>query len=386
MSPIKIQLFRPDFGLAEQEATRRVIDSGWVGRGALTIQFERAFADHIGVHAAQILMLPSATDGLFHTIKLLDLKAGDEVILPSISFIGAAQAAVSGGASVVLADVDPHSLNPTVDNLEVARTAHTKAVILIHYGGTPCEMTDIMTWANHHGIIMIEDSACSPASTFAGQACGSFGQFAVWSFDSMKMMSTVEGGAIYVKDPALMAQLRRDCALGMSSTAGHASTAAARWWEFDVTAPARRSQFNDVAAALGLTQLARLPEMLSKRQAIVARYNMRLQGAPWVQLPRGPRPTLPASEPRTQDSHYFYWIQLTDGRRDALAQYLREQGIYSSFRYFPLHRTTLFASPTPLPGADYAADNTLNLPCHSMLSLADVDAVADAVLDFLSTG
>jgi dTDP-4-amino-4,6-dideoxygalactose transaminase len=380
MSSIQIQLFRPDFGLAEHEATQRVLTSGWVGRGALTSDFERAFAAHIGVAAEHVLMLPSATDGLFHITSLLDLQANDEVILPSISFIGAAQAVASVGATVRLADVDPHSLNPSVDSLDAVRTRNTKAVILIHYGGAPSDMLAIMAWANVHGITVIEDSACSPASKLAGQACGTFGDFAVWSFDSMKMLSTVEGGAIYVKDRAVMAKLRRDCALGMSTTAGHASVAANRWWEFDVTAPARRSQFNDVSAALGLTQLARLPEMFAKRQAIVNRYNDRLRDHDGL--------TLPPPEPRSQldqHSHYFYWIQVADGQRDQLAMHLRQRGIYSSFRYFPLHRTTLFASDALLPGTNHAADTTLNLPCHSLLTVADVNTVADAVLDFFRT-
>lgn len=378
MSSIQIQLFRPDFGDAEQAATQRVLASGWVGRGALTSDFERAFATHIGVAAEQMLMLPSATDGLFHIATLLGLKAGDEVILPSISFIGAAQAVASVGATVRLADVDPHSLNPSVDSLDAVRTDKTKAVILIHYGGAPCEMASIMAWANFHGITVIEDSACSPASRQHGQACGTFGDFAVWSFDSMKLLSTVEGGAIYVKDRALMSRLRRDCALGMSTTAGHASTASTRWWEFDVVAPARRSQFNDFSAALGLTQLARLPEMLEKRQRIVKLYDERLRDIPSLTLPPPPQWRLQHG----QGSHYFYWIQVAGGRRDALAVNLRERGIYTSFRYFPLHRTTLFASDARLPGANHAADTTLNLPCHSLLTEADVNTVADAVLDF----
>lgn len=378
MSAIQIQLFRPDFGPAEQEAARRVLESGWVGRGVLTSKFEAAFASHIGVDAEQVLMLPSATDGLFHATAMLDLLPGDEVILPSVSFIGAAQAVAAVGATVRLADVDPHSLNPSVYSLDAARSSCTKAVVLIHYGGTPCEMVAIMDWANFHGIKVIEDSACSPASRLDGQACGTFGDFAVWSFDSMKMLSTVEGGAIYVKDRALMAKLRRDCALGMSTTAGHSSTSSERWWEFDVSAPGRRSQFNDFSAALGLTQLSRLPEMLGKRQQIVRIYNARLQDVASLTLsPPTPR--------RVQDSHYFYWIQVARDRRDALARHLRERGIYTSFRYFPLHRTTLFASDASLPGANHAADTTLNLPCHSLLTEVDVNTVADAILDFFRT-
>jgi dTDP-4-amino-4,6-dideoxygalactose transaminase len=376
MPPIRIQLFRPDFGPAEHDALRAVLASGWVGRGAKTAAFERAFAQHLCVAAENVMAIPSATDGLFLSVAHSNLGPGDEVIMPTISFIGAAQAVASVGATVRLCDVDPHTLNPSLENLDAVRTPRTKAVILIHYGGVPCDMREIMSWANAHEIVVIEDSACSPISTLDGRACGTFGDFAMWSFDSMKMMSTVEGGALYVKDVALMAELRRVCALGMSSTAGHASSSAERWWEFDVAAPGRRTIFNDAAAALGLVQLERLPAMLVARERIVARYNMRLRDVAGLDVP-------PPAWQRAVHSHYFYWVQLTDGRRDALAVHLRNKGIYTSFRYFPLHRTTLFGGGNEaLHGANYAADNTLNLPCHSLLPDADVDEVCDVILDF----
>lgn len=382
MEPIRIQLFRPDFGATEQLALQRVIASGWVGRGALTVAFERTFAEHLGVAPELVLALPSATEGLFHGVAMLGLEPGDEVILPSISFIGAAQAIHAVGAVATLADVNPHSLNPDVHCLEARRTAQTKAVLLTHYGGAPCDMKQIVAWAQAHGIVVIEDSACSPASRLDDRACGTFGDFAVWSFDSMKMISTIEGGAIYVRDPAVMARLRRDCCLGMSSAAGHLSEAGARWWEFDIVAPGRRSLFNDASAALGLEQMKRLPEMLATRQRIHSQYDSRFA----EMAGRGTLGIPPPPSSRAADSHYFYWVQIEGGRRDALALYLRDHGIYTSFRYFPLHRTTLFgAVGAALPGSDYAADSTLNLPCHSMLSVADVDEVADAVLAFLRT-
>lgn len=371
-----IQLFRPDFGEAEQYALQRVVASGWVGRGPLTTAFEHAFAAHLKVPAESILALPSATDALFHSIALLGLDPGDEVIMPSISFIGAAQAVAAAGAVARLADVDPHTLNSSVNSLDAVRSHRSRALLLIHYGGVPCDMREILNWARFHNITVIEDSACSPASRLDDQACGTFGDIGVWSFDSMKLISTIEGGAIYVRDPAVMSDLRRACCLGMNTTAGHASTAAARWWEFDVTTPGRRSLFNDAAAALGLAQLERLPEMLGKRRNVARLYSERLRGIPALGLS-------PPPSPRAIESNYFYWIQIDGGRRDALAAYLRDCGIYTSFRYFPLHRTTMFASDAALPGADYAADTTLNLPCHSLLSDDDVHRVADAIHDFL---
>ena len=371
-----IQLFRPDIGAAELAAMRRVIESGWLGRGPETEAFEAEFAAYLDVPAACVASLPSCTDGLFHAMTLLDLAAGDEVILPSVSFVGAAQAILAAGGRPVLCDVDSRSLNATADTIACRLSQRTRAVLLLHYGGAPCVMRPILRLLAERRLALVEDSACSPASRVEARFCGTFGAMGVWSFDAMKAMTTGEGGMIFVADREQMARLKPRLALGLTSPSGYASSAVERWWEYDVTTAGRRSQVSDLNSAVGRVQLSRLPQMIERRRQIDRAYREALAHSDWLRLP-------PEPSAETTGSYYFFWIQLESRLRDRLARRLRERGIYSSFRYYPLHRTTLFRDSSAFPGADAAADTTLCLPLHSALSTDELVRVCESVNSFI---
>ena len=374
--PVEVQLFLPDTGPTEAAAAARVVASGWLGRGPETDGFEVEFAAHLGVSRDQLIALPSCTDGLFLAMEALELKPGDEVVLPTVSFVGAGQAILAAGARPGLCDVDPRSLNPAAEHIAAKLTPRTRAVVLLHYGGVPCDMGPIMALLDARGITLVEDSACSPASSIGGKMCGTFGAFATWSFDAMKLMSAGEGGMLYVRDPKLAARIRLRTVLGMSSASGLASASEHRWWEFDVAVRGRRTLYCDVLAAVARVQLARLDEMVTRRGQIARHYRQCVGGHGKLALP-------PAPPPGAVVSDYFFWVQLESALRDELARVLRFAGIYTSFRYYPLHRMTLFRDPGPFPGADEAANTTLNLPLHSKLTAQQVDRVCEVVDGFL---
>jgi aminotransferase len=372
----EIRLFHPDVGAEELAALAGVVDTAWLGRGPQSGLFEREFAAHLGVAPDQVLTVNSATDGLFYIAEALRLGAGDEIIAPSISFVGAVQAAAHSGARVVLCDSCPRSLNVRVEDLERVRTPRSRALMLLHFGGVACDMDAIVPWCRAHGIALVEDTACAPATRWRGRATGTFGEFAAWSFDSMKIMTCGEGGLVYAADPGARAAIASLAGMGMSSGSGHASTATERWWEFDVTGPGRRSVLGDMAAAVARVQLRRLPGFIRRRREVDSAYRAALAGLDWLTLP-------PAVDPRCESSYYFFAVQCAPGRRDRLARHLREHGVYTSFRYYPLHRTRYFrADAANFPGAETAADTPLCLPLHSRLGDADVARVADAVLAF----
>jgi aminotransferase len=371
-----IRLFHPDVGAEELAAVEAVFGAAWLGRGPQSEAFEREFAAHLGVAAGLVLTVHSATDGLFHIADALGLAADDEIIVPSISFVGAAQAAAYSGARVVLCDNCPRTLNARVDDLARVRTERTRALLLLHYGGAACDMDAIVPWCEGHGITLVEDAACAPATQWRGRAAGTFGQFAAWSFDSMKIMTAGEGGLVYASDPETRAAIASRASMAMDSTSGHASAAVSRWWEFDVVGAGRRSVMGDLAAAVARVQLRRLPELVASRRRVDALYRSALADLDWLTLP-------PESDPRCESSYYFFAVQCDGERRDRLARYLREGGIYTSFRYHPLHRTRQFGAPsTDFPGANRAADTTLCLPLHTRLREADVGRITDSIRAF----
>ena len=372
-----INVFQPALGLEELEAVRRVFESNWLGKGRLTADFEKAFAGHLGVPAEHLRSVNSCSEGLFLALKLLGAGPGDEIVMPSISFVASANAAVDRGARPVFCDVDRRTLNATAESIEAVLTPRTKAVILIHYGGLPADMDAILDLLRPRGISVVEDSACSVASTHRGRACGTMGDIGVWSFDPAKILVTGDGGMVYARDPDMARRAGLELYLGLGSESGFSNAASSRWWEFDVACAGRRSVTNDICSAIGLEQLRKLAGFVERRRQIDRDYREGLAGIEWLTSP----PDVP-DDCRT--SHYFHWIQVAgEGRRDRLAMHLRDAGIYTTFRYHPLHRVAFYGhAGATLRCTDIAAEETLLLPMHQSLSSADVLRIVEAVRCF----
>jgi len=371
---LMINIFQPTLGAQELAAVGEVFASSWIGRGPRVAAFEAAFAAHLGVTKDHVTSLSSCTEGLFIAMELAGVGPGDEVVLPSISFVGAGNAIAARGARPVFCDVDPATLMPSVADLEAVRGPRTRAVVLLHYGGYPGDVVAIAAWARQQRVFLVEDAACAVASRVDGTACGVLGDIGVWSFDGQKIVAAGDGGMLYARDPALAERARKLAYFGLEQVSGfsQAQTVDTRWWEFEISSFSRRSIMNDVQAAIGLVQLARLPEFLRRRAAVVAAYDRELAGLPGLLLP----PPLP---PGQESSHYLYWVRLDAEARDAVARELYEVGIYTTFRYAALHSVSAYGSVAALPGADEAAATTLCLPLHQALTDDDVEQIVSAL-------
>ncbi|MCH0542314.1 DegT/DnrJ/EryC1/StrS family aminotransferase [Streptomyces sp. MUM 203J] len=369
-----INLFQPNVGEEELAAVAEVFDSRWLGHGPRTKAFEAAFAEHVGVDPEQVVFINSGTAGLFLALEALDLAEGDEVVLPSLSFVAAANAIGSTGARAVFCDVDARTLNPTAEDVERALTPRTKAVIVLHYGGYPGDIVRISELCRARGVALVEDAACSPASRVDGKAVGTFGDLAMWSFDAMKVMVTGDGGMLYVRDRDRAARARRLAYHGLAQPSGFGyAKVSHRWWELDVPEIGRRVIGNDLTAAIGSVQLRRLPGLVARRKEIVDLYDRELAGLDAVRTP----PPLPGGH---DSSYYFYWVQMSPEIRDEVASELYAAGIYTTFRYAPLHKVPAYqAEDQVLPASDRASGETLCLPLHPGLTDEDVRTVAAAL-------
>jgi dTDP-4-amino-4,6-dideoxygalactose transaminase len=367
-----IRMFQPTLGQDELSAIAEVFADNWPGAGPRVKAFEKAFAAYIGADDKQMIAVTSCTEGLFQSVAALELSPSSEVILPTISFIGAAHAVRASGARVRLVDVDPLTLNPLPEHVEKALTAQTKAILLLHFGGRLEWIQDIAELAKVRNIVLIEDSACALGGRCNGSSYGMFGDIGAWSFDAMKLLVTGDGGMIRIRDDALRQRVFRRVTLGgVRPGLEGAASSRARWWEVNPVCSGRWSSMNDLVAAIGLVQLRRVNSFIDRRRQIVRTYDNAFAGIPWLRLP----------PPSTEESApYFYWIQSPIEIRDKLACHLRERGIYTTFRYWPLHRTSLYADSGSYPGADLAADTTLLLPLHQNLFDSDVDWIVESVL------
>lgn len=379
-----IQVFQPTIGPAEQAAAAAVLASGWIGFGPKVLEFERAWAAHLGVPVENVVSVSCATEGLYQVFALIDSAIGGyslrpnrtEVIIPAISFIGIANAVRDTRELLVrLCDVDRHTLNPTVADIEKEMDGSTRAVCIQHYGGVPSDLGPIAELCRQRGVLLVEDCACAPLSYFGGKRTGTFGDFGVWSFDSMKIITSGgDGGMVYCKNADDAERIRKATRLGQDNLSGQ-SVSGPAWWEFTVAQPGRKAMMNDLQAAVGMVQLGRLEEFAKEREGLWAWYCTLLTNT-WGWDKRPGHYSAPIADEGS--SYYSYWVQ--HPKRDELATFLRENGIYTTFRYVPVHRA--YNWPSTTPNADWAADNTLMLPLHANLTIKQVGYITDMLNQF----
>ncbi len=372
-----INVTQPSIGAEELAAISEVFDSRWLGYGPRTQEFEQLFAQHLGVPADHVLFLNSATSGLFLATELVGIGPGDEVVLPSNGFIANANCVVAAGARPVFCDIDELVLNPRVEDVADLITPRTKAVMILHYGGYPGEVEKIAALCAERGVALIEDAAVSVASSVDGRMCGTFGDFGVWSFDARKVITTGDGGMLYVRDPEMARRARRLAYHGLDDRSSFTTAAKSPhlWWSFEIDDIGRRLIGNDITAAIGKVQLGKLAEFVGRRRAIAERYDKALSGVPGIQIP----PALPDGHVST---HYFYWVRFGNTAiRDGVSEDLLDKGIYTSWRYYPLHRVRRYgATGTALPKTDAVSDTALLLPAHQSLLDDEIDRIATEVI------
>lgn len=374
-----IQVYSNSLGDEELAAIAAVFKSKWLGMGKECSAFEQELGRLWGTD--QVLLLNNCTAALFIALKAVGVKAGDEVIVSTVNFLACVNAILELGAKPVYADVDPEYLNILPSEIERLKTPRTKAVYILHYGGHPADFDRIKA-ACGDGIVILEDSANSIASTYKGKACGTLGDAGTFSFDAMKTLVMGDGGALIIKDPEVFRTAKSLRYLGFRdktvSGVDSLKDGKSRWWEFDLDHPSGRFISNDILASVGRVQLGKLPGFLARRKQVWEAYQKGLAGVPGLLLP-------PEPLPGTASSYYIYWIRLEQGR-DELARFLADKGVYSTFRYFPLHMVPRYKSGVRLPIAEKLNETVLNLPLHQNLSDEDISQVVDRVREFLTAG
>jgi aminotransferase len=365
-----IPVFSNTLGQEELVAVGRVMASRWLGVGQECAAFERELAAYWKTDT--VLLHNSCTSATYNAVKALGVREFNEIIITTVGFVATLSAVLDLGAEPVFADVDPRTLNILPSEIKRLRTHKTRAVIVLHYGGHPAPIDDILDAAQ--GIPVIEDAANAPASTHAGRACGTIGAAGVWSFDAMKILSCGDGGALRIA-PEYVDRARRLRYLGLdeSGTTGmaKAGSGADRWWEYNLTEPAGRHVSNDLCAAIGREQLRKLPAFVVRRRAIWDTYQRELTGMGDLQTP-------PEPMDGCTSSYYLYWVQTS--RRDALAAHLKGRGIYTTYRYHPLHRAWRYHCE--LTNSESASARTLNIPLHQNLTDDDVGMIVEAIWEF----
>ena len=366
-----IPISKPFFTGSEGAAVAEVVASGWVSQGPRVREFEAAFARRVG--AADAVATTSCTTALQLALYVSGVGPGDEVIVPSLSFIATANAVWQCGATPVFADVDPDTYNLDPAAAERAITPRTKAIMPVHQVGLPADMDAFLALGRRHGVEIVEDAACAIGATYKGRAIGSLGPLACFSLHPRKVITTGEGGMIAVQDPAVAARLRflRQHAMDVSDLARHSADDVVieryseRGWNHRMT---------DMQAALGLCQLEVLDEILDRRRRLADRYAAALEDMPTLHAPFDP----PESA-RTWQSYCVRVDARSPVDRTDLMRRLLADGIATRRGVMAIHHEAAYAAEarSDLPNTDAAAAEVLMLPLYAGLADHEQDFVIE---------
>jgi len=360
------------FGSEEINAVTAVLKSGWLTMGEVTAEFEKEFATYTG--AKHCLAVSNATVALHMACLALGIGPGDEVIVPSLTFVATANAVLYTGAEVRFADIlGPDELTIDPASIEQAITPRTRAIIVMHYAGYPCRMREIMALAEKHGLAVIEDAAHAPGASLDGKALGTWGSLGCFSFFSNKNLSTGEGGMVTTDSDALAEKVRLMRSHGMTSLTydrhkGHA-------FSYDVVELGYNYRIDELRAALGVAQLGKLERNNARRADLTRLYWQELSGL-GVELPF-------STTMQGVSAHHIFPMLLPPGLdRQRFMEALRDAGIQSSIHYRPIHTFSYYRGhygQQHLPRTEDAAAREVTLPLYPTMGEEKVRVVVEAV-------
>ncbi|MDX3452522.1 DegT/DnrJ/EryC1/StrS family aminotransferase [Streptomyces sp. ME02-8801-2C] len=373
MSADRIPVMIPWLGEEEAKAASDAVLSGWVAQGPRVAAFEKAFAERVG--AEHGIAVSSCTTALHLALVALGLGPGDEVVVPSLSFIATANAVRYVGAEPVFADVDPATGNLTAATVDAVRTPRTKAVLAVHQGGVPADVHSLRAACADWDLPLVEDAACAIGSTVGGKPVGQGALIAAWSFHPRKLVTTGEGGMITTDDAEWAARLRRLREHGMNASAAerHSSSKPVLESYLEV---GYNYRMTDVQAAIGLVQLGKLDAMIARRRELAARYDALLRDVPGLTPVRDPE--------HGQSNFQSYWVLLDEdfpvGRDDLLAA-LAEAGVSARRGIMASHLEPAYEGhpSAPLPVTERISRDSLILPLFHTLTEAQQDRVVAAL-------
>ncbi len=375
----KVPLADLEYGIEEEEAVLAVLRSKWLTMGGVTQQFEAEFSSLI--QEKHSIAVGNCTQALHLACLALGIGPGDEVILPSLSFVATANAVRYCGATIRFADIIGNE-ELTIDPREIERliTPKTKAVIVMHYAGYPCRMNEIMAITEKVGIPVIEDAAHAPGASLDGKPLGSWGRLGCFSFFSNKNLSTGEGGMITTDDDALAEKIRLMRSHGMTTLTydrhqGHA-------FSYDVVALGYNFRIDEIHSALGLAQLHKLAQNNQRRGEIVRMYWAGLQDTCLV----FPFQQWEAQERVNPAYHVMPVLLPADMDRYAFMTKLRDAGIQSSIHYPPTHTFTDFRQNNDedsLPKTEEVSLREVTLPLYPGMTNEQIELVSDTVQSLL---
>jgi perosamine synthetase len=369
---MRIPLSAPEITELDIEAVTGVLRTSSLSLGPKVREFERAISHYVG--ASDAIAVSSGTSGLHLCIRALGISEGDEVLLPSFTFIAVANAVRYERATPVFVDIDPQTLNLDPSLLEQAITPRTRAIIVVHTFGCPGELTSILQLARRHGLFVIEDACEAIGAEYEGQKVGALGDVGVFAFYPNKQITTGEGGAVVTNNPEIALKVRKLRNQGRDDTA--------EW--FQHTELGYNYRISDINCALGIEQLKRIDSILDRREAIAGEYSRILGGDPELILP-------PLTLPHRKISWFVYVVRLSSrfdqAQRDWVVHKMKLRGIALGRYFAPIHLQTIYQSPdrpqAALPVTEFNAFRALALPFFNRIQEGEIDEISRTLIELI---
>ncbi|SMF89426.1 perosamine synthetase [Paenibacillus uliginis N3/975] len=370
-----IPVLQPSIGQEEIDAVTEVLRSGWLGLGPKTEQFEQEFAKFVGSRFA--VALNSGSAALHLAMDILGIGPGDEVIVPSITFISTVHAVSYVGATPVFADIDRSTMNISPADIERKITDKTKAIIVVHMGGHPCDMDAIHELAQSKGIKVVEDAAHACGAEYKGKRIGSTSEITCFSFHAVKNLTSGEGGAITCNTEWMNRKLREKRWVGISrDTWIRSSSEKVYAWQYFVDKVGYKYHMNDMQAAIGLVQLGKLDRLNGRRREIAERYQSELKDLEWIELPQ--------EQTDTKSAWHLFQIKFKEeALRDRMIAHLQEHNIATGVHYYPCHLHPVYLHlKAVVPLSSEIWKSILTLPIHPNVTEEDQERIISRIREF----
>lgn len=372
----RIPVFQPHIGADTVKHLTDALDVGWLGMGATTLEFEERIAEYLGLDGQFVVATNTGTSALHMALRVAGVGPGDEVITPSFNYVADHQAIRMTGAEVVMCDIREDNLG--IDCAKAAELVNekTRAIIPLHFAGLPCDIAGVNQLAQKHSLRVIEDAMHAFGSSIDEHKIGSSSDICCFSFDPVKIITSIDGGCIVVNTEQELKSLQQYRLLGVDrdTTERYKNR---RAWEYDVVSEGYRNHMTNIMASIGVSQIKRVDEFIASRQSVCRAYNDAFSDVAGVGVPQTDFAGI---------SPFIYSLRVPSDRREALISHLQDRLIDTGIHFIPVHEHTYFSDAPrgDMSITEKVVREVLTLPLHSNMQAEHIERVIDGVTEFFA--
>lgn len=369
-----IPVFAPYLGVDTLKHITDALDIGWLGMGSVTKEFETKIEEYLSLEDRYVVATNTGTAALHLGLLAAGVGRGDEVITPSFNYVADHQAVKMAEADIVMCDIRDDNLGIDCAKAETLITDKTKAIIPLHFAGIPCEQDAVYKLADKYKLRVIEDATHAFGTTIDGKKIGSYGDITCFSFDPVKIMTSIDGGCIVVNSHEELELLQKMRILGVDkdTTERYKNK---RAWDYDVVSKGYRYHLNNISASIGLSQIKKVEDFITSRQEVCKRYN---EAFAQIQNLKTPQSDFKNVAP------FIYYLRVLDGSREGLISHLRTHGIDVGIHFIPVHKHSYFNQSIcgDMSVTDEVTNQILTIPLHSFMKHQYIDRVIEGVSSY----